>query len=211
MQVPTEVSTDEELATLASQGSQEAFTILYERYFDSIYDMATRLVRNPDAGADVVQTTFERALRELARNRQPERFKPWLFRIAHNVAMDHWRASRRTVLRSPVGEDEDRSLYLEVNTHRLNNPELVTRDKEIAGLVWQAASSLSHREYTLLDLYLRKGFEPEEIATAMGAGKGAIYTMLSRVRESLEGAVVALLLMQRGRRECLELDQLVQH
>ena len=200
--------TDEELSALTSQGDREAFATLYDRYFDSVYDFASRLASNPDAGADIAQTSFTKAYQELGRNRVPKQFKPWLFKITRNAAMDYWRSARRTTPLERDEEDEERP-FEQVDETRLSDPQEVIRDQELVGMVWEAASSLSRKEYAVLDFHLRQDMTPEEIATAMGMRRGAVHTMLSRVRDSLEGAVVSLLLLRQGRRDCPELDRLV--
>ena len=155
-----ELKSDEDLASLTSEGDWEAFEVLYARYFDSLYDFTSRLTRSADTGADVTQIAFLRAREALVDKSltSKDKFKPWLFRVAHNVAMDYWRKSRRTV--SYEGDDEGSQYqFTKVDEDRLSDPELVSRDDEINQLVWQAAGSLNSKEYAVLDLQLRKGFD----------------------------------------------------
>ena len=52
---------DDELALGSSSGSRTAFEALYERHYRGVYDLACRMLRDEDAAADVVQTTFTNA------------------------------------------------------------------------------------------------------------------------------------------------------
>ncbi|HEX6988104.1 MAG TPA: hypothetical protein VF282_01420, partial [Bacillota bacterium] len=61
-----------------------------------------------------------------------------------------------------------------------------------------------------LDLSLRQGLEPKEIAGILGASAGTVYTRLSRLKDALEASVSALILYRSGRRECRELSDLIE-
>ena len=188
---------DERLAERTAAGDEGAFAELYERYFQGIYDFALRLVRDRDAAADVVQATFVTAW-EALRDGRVSTVKPWLYTVAYNGAIDELR--RRSRLAS--GEEAEALVFAQVDSSRFANPEAVAGDRELVELVWSSASALTPQEYGLLDLHLRQGFEAPELADALGLERGAVYTRLSRLRDSLEEAVTTTLLMRRGRREC---------
>jgi len=103
----------------------------------------------------------------------------------------------------------DEAIYLEVDADRVSDPAAVLEDREMVDLVWQAAKALNPRDYSLLDLHLRQGLTPDELAEHLGARRGSVYMMLSRLKEALEDAVTCLLLVRRGRRECPALDALM--
>lgn len=188
--------TDEELAEAAAGGDADAFAALYARYGTPICDFASRLTRSRDDGADVTQLTFERVWRNLGRRRADKRFKPWLFAIAHNTAMEVLRKRRPTV----SVDDEEAGVFAVLASPAEDVSELERR--EIAHDVWAAAAALGPTEYSVLHHQLRSGMGPEEIAAATGMKAGAVYTALSRARSSLEEAFIALQLVRRGRRDC---------
>jgi hypothetical protein len=76
----------------------------------------------------------------------------------------------------------------------------------LADLVWDSAAALKPREYSLLDMHLRRSLSPEEIADATGVSKRNIYVNLFRLRQSLEKSVAGMLMMRHGRRECPDLN-----
>ena len=90
--------TDEELAAQTlQQGDREAFTLLYERYFDRVFDLASRVLRDPDAASDVAQNTFMKLL-EGSGTRPPQvSFRAWLYTITRNSAIDELRRRRVSV------------------------------------------------------------------------------------------------------------------
>jgi RNA polymerase sigma factor (sigma-70 family) len=206
MQLTTEERrlADERLAERTAAGDEDAFAELYERYFQGVYDFVLRLVRDRDTAADVVQNTFVKAWEALREGRVTN-VKAWLYTVAHNGAMDELR--RRSRLAS--GEDAEEAAFAQVDPSRFTNPEAVARDRELVELVWASAAALNPQEYGLLDLHLRQGFEAPELADALGLERGAVYTRLSRLRDSFEEAVTTTLLLRRGRNECEDLDALL--
>lgn len=202
------LTSDEALATRAANGDRPAFAELYERHSTALYDFCARLMRDPDTAADVVQAAFIKAWEGLPRWKRAVSFRAWLFTIARNTAIDEFRKARHTV---PLREDEGAGemsapsvAYALVDPDRLSNPEEALRDRELAGLVWEAAAGLSERDYALLDLHLRQGFDADELAAALGASKGSVYTMLTRLRQALAESVGAAVMMRQGR-DCPEL------
>ncbi|MCB0191571.1 MAG: RNA polymerase sigma factor [Anaerolineae bacterium] len=201
---------DQQLAAQAAEGNRDAFAALYKRYFQDIYDHAARVSRDQDVAADVVQSTFVKAWRQLEERKTPDNIKAWLFTVAHNAAIDELRYANRLV--SPAedtGEPDQSYNFTLVDSSKLSNPQAVLEDQELVDLVWQSATALPPKDYSLLDLHVRQGFSPGELAENLGASKGAIYTKLSRLREALGEAVVSSLLMRRGRKDCPDLNALL--
>jgi RNA polymerase sigma factor (sigma-70 family) len=199
---------DDELVALARQGDEQAFAALYARYHRGLYDFAMRMVRDRDAAADVVQGSYVKAWQALRGPKGVENIKAWLYAVARNLSIDELR--RRQRLASPHPGAEEDPIYAVVDESRLSDPSIVAHDQELVDLVWESASALSPQEYSLLDLHLRQGLDADELASSLGLAKGAVYTRLSRLRDSLDESVTAAVLMRRGRRECEELDALLE-
>jgi RNA polymerase sigma-70 factor (ECF subfamily) len=206
-----EEQSDEQLAASCARGDQAAFAALYERYFQAIYDFAARTVRDADGAGDVVQNTFTKAWESMKKGKGGAQVKAWLYTIARNSAIDELRHRKRLVSADKAGDGDGGGLpaFAQVDSSRLANAQTVLEDKEMAELVWSSAAALSPKEYTLLDMHLRQGLSVDELAASLGLRKGNVYTMLSRLRDSLEESVAAAFLMRRGRRECAALDALL--
>ncbi len=202
--------TDEELAARSMKGDKEAFADLYERHFDRVYDFVLRLTRNEAEAADVAQDTFMKLLSGQSPRPPQVSFKAWLMTVARNATIDRVRRDRRLEAMPEVEtEEEQEPAFHHVAAVPDASPEQSAMSEELASLVWQAARGLNASEYALLDLNLRQHLEPDEIAQALGTSRGNVYTMLSRLRDALEEAVTALLLVRRGRRECSEVDAIL--
>ena len=199
---------DTALAALAGEGSEAAFAALYERYFARLHDFTLRILRDPDLANEAVQGAFMSAWEALGKRGPPEHFKAWLYAIARNGALRELEQRKRLV---PEGEgmEEAGGSRFDRMADEGADPETQAERWEAASLVWAAASGLGARDYALLDMHLRQQLQPEEIAAALGATRGNVYTMLSRLRDALEESVTAEILRRRGRRHCGELDRLV--
>lgn len=209
MEQPGALQTDAELVTLALGGDNAAFAMLYERYFDSVYDFLARMVRDRDEAADLAQDTFVRALNNLASLSQSGSFKSWLFTIARNTALNRLERARRVQpLESPAasGDDADVLRMDVVDEDRYGNPEAAAEVKSYARLVWEAAASLEPKQYAVLDLSIRQQLTTEEMAEALGVTPNNAYVMVNRMKKALESAIGALVLLREGRHQCRELD-----
>lgn len=85
-----------ELVGRGQQGDRDALEELYLIHFDRIYSYLHVSVGNRHDAEDLTTQTFLRMLEKIGTYRvQSAPFSAWLFRIAHNLAMDHFRAHRR--------------------------------------------------------------------------------------------------------------------
>src|SRR6266436_4280205 len=85
-----------ELVGVAQQGDRDALEELYLIHFDRIYSYLHVTVGNRHDAEDLTTQTFLKMLEAIGRFRWGTApFSAWLFRIAHNLAMDHFRASKR--------------------------------------------------------------------------------------------------------------------
>ena len=84
------------LVDRAQKGDRDALEELYLIHFDRIYSYLHMSVGNRHDAEDLTTQTFLRMLESIGRFRsQSAPFSAWLFRIAHNLAVDYFRARRR--------------------------------------------------------------------------------------------------------------------
>ena len=99
-----------DLVARGQQGDRDAFEELYLIHFDLIYSYLHVSVGNRHDAEDLTTQTFLKMLEKMGSfRRQSAPFSAWLFRIAHNLAMDHFRARRRW---QPEAEDGRYTLAL---------------------------------------------------------------------------------------------------
>ena len=90
-------SSDSNLVSLYQQGNEEAFAVLLHRHKSRIYTAIYLIVKDRYKAEDLLQETFIKAVNTIKGGRYNEegKFLPWLSRIAHNMAIDAFRRSRR--------------------------------------------------------------------------------------------------------------------
>ncbi|GBD24493.1 RNA polymerase sigma factor YlaC [bacterium HR29] len=179
----------------ARAGDMTAFAELYEAYFPSIYDFLVRLLRDPDEAADVTQDTFLKAMRSLASLREPGQFRAWLFAIARNAALNRLASRRRFVPLEP--SDDESPVFTVVDESRFADPAEAAAAKEAAAIIDEAARTLDPRQLSLLDLHVRQGLGPAEIAEVLGVSRNNAAVMLHRLREAVRRAIEAAYLAKR--------------
>jgi RNA polymerase sigma factor (sigma-70 family) len=196
--VPGTEADDADLAARVRTGDDQAFGQLYQRYAPRLYDFGIRLLRDPGAAEDLVQSTFVRAYEHRDALRDDGRVKSWLFTIAHNLAMNHIKGRRPT---EPV---EDRWDLAAPGP----GPESEAEARDARELVWAAAAGLEPRQYAVLDMSVRQELTTAEIAEVLGLPKVHAAVLVNRAREAL-GNAVRFLMVARRRDHCERLAALV--
>lgn len=85
------IAADAALVRRAAAGDEEAFALLYHRYAQDAWSLASFKLRDAHDAEDAVQETFVRAFRALGSFRGGETARPWLLTICRNVCMDRLR------------------------------------------------------------------------------------------------------------------------
>jgi RNA polymerase sigma factor (sigma-70 family) len=142
-----DIVSDAELARAAAAGDRRAFAEIYDRYADRLHDFCIGMVRDRDAAADCVQDVFCTAATQLARLREPDKLRPWLYAIARNEALRHLRERRREQLLEEVPDMACTDA----------GPDTLAARTELADLIAQAAGGLGDRDRAVLELAYHHG------------------------------------------------------
>lgn len=189
---------DAALVEAARAGDGAAFGVLFDRWFDRVHDVAYRIVRDREVAAEVAQDTFLAAWQGLDRLEQVGSFGGWLLRIARNRALNRLERERRSV---PV-DDEEVTTVKDRSDAGDDEVAAEVGRAESAELVWAAAVALGPRDVSVLDLHLRHGLTPAEIAEELGVAPNAAHQALFRLRARLGDAVRAWALWRGGQPSC---------
>ncbi len=166
--------TDNELIQSYLKGDNAAFEMLYERYKRQIYSYLSRLMGGRKAESDdIFQQTWLRVIKRLPEYQCRQRFLAWAMRIAHNLAMDHFRRSSRNVT-------EDIDLQAEVLKTEKEPWREMARG-ELSKVIDQALAELSPELREVFLLRLEK-VSFKEIAEIQGC---SINTALGRMQYAL--------------------------
>jgi RNA polymerase sigma-70 factor (ECF subfamily) len=98
--VPVGRASDEELMRRTQEGDKQAFSILYERYSQSVLSYLYRMLGSVEDVESIGQEVFLRAFRFAPTYRYPQKFSTWLFTIARNLAINNSRRRRRSPVKN---------------------------------------------------------------------------------------------------------------
>jgi len=171
---------DRPLIERVRQGDQDAARTLYERYFDRIYNYAyARLGRAEDA-EDLAIDTMTRSLTRLDLFQdQGVAFSSWVYRIAHNATIDHYRRHGKVTL---VALDEA-ALPQSADPAELAMEQLSNDDLRLA------LRELTDEQQQVLILRFFQDLTAAQVADIMGKSVGAVQALQHRALGSLERAL----------------------
>jgi RNA polymerase sigma-70 factor, ECF subfamily len=166
------------LVERAQQGDRHALEELYLLHFDRIYSYLHMSVGNRHDAEDLTTQTFLRMLESIGRFRwKSAPFSAWLFRIAHNLAMDHFRAHRRWQPEENVPEPPGST-----------EPSAEAEAMQAIGRqsMLRLIENLSPEQQQVLTLKFVFGFSNGGVATILGKTEGAIKSLQHRALVSLQ-------------------------
>lgn len=171
---------DSELITQYRNGSEAAFDLLVDRYQSKVFTTIYLIVKDQYVAEDLLQDVFVKVVQTIHSDRYSEegKFQPWLMRIAHNMAIDHFRKSKRypTILMEDGSNLFNSLMFAEasVEDHRVKEETLEMVKKLIEEL------PEAQKEVLVMRHYLDMSFQ--EIADQTGV---SINTALGRMRYAL--------------------------
>jgi RNA polymerase sigma factor (sigma-70 family) len=171
---------DERLVDLVRAGSDPAFEAIVERYRRALMRYVSRLLP-PERAEDVVQQSFVKAYEAMHKGSAELNLKPWLYRIAHNGALNALRdrGLRHAELSEAIDGVERPDQAFERN---LGLRELVV-----------AVQALPERQRSAILLRELEGRSYDEIALALGVSDGAVRQLLNRARNTLRAAAASVM------------------
>lgn len=169
----------------ARAGNPEAWDFLFKRYQLPLYIYVFELVHDEQTSLDVVQETFINAARYVSGLREDGKFGSWLFGIAHQKCIQHWR--KRQPEQVPITvEDEDFTI------DEAGPAELLIR-KEHEEEFMKLVAELPVPQRSVLLLHCVEDFSLEEIAritqTAIGTVKSRLHYARKTLRKLLEETI----------------------
>ncbi len=182
---------DGELVRSAIAGREAGFEELVRRYQRPIAAYVYRMVGDYDAALDLTQEVFIKVYNSLTRYRSEFKFSTWIYKIAHNAAIDYLR--RHTVREQALCRsiDGDRR-EISIESRRLT-PEQESERRERRSEIESVVQLLPAAYRELIALRHSHDLSYDEIAEVTGLPLGTVKNRLFRAREAMRDQ-----LMQRG-------------
>jgi RNA polymerase sigma-70 factor (ECF subfamily) len=175
--------TDSELMGRVRDGELERLSELFERHHRRLYQFFCRLVGNPAAAEDLVQEVFVRLIKYRHSFRADAEFTPWLFALARNAGVDHFRSRPKEL---PHEEDApEPAAPLEHPVDRLAR-------REQSELLQAALGRLPHEKRELLVLARFGEMRYDRIGELLGISVGAVKVRVHRALKELRAAYHAV-------------------
>ena len=182
----TDLKSDAEIAVEALGGSSVACEALVTRFERPVYNLIARLVQDPGMAEDLTQDTFIKMFRALGTFDPRLRFSSWLFRVAHNTAIDYLRQRRLALFTPPVDDDgEERDTLASIADIAAMSPEEAASNRELVAALDTAIGQLRPEYRSAIVLRHQEGLEYDEIAHVLDLPLGTVKTYLHRARREL--------------------------
>lgn len=183
--IPTDEAADAALVARARRDRQ-AFTPLYERYFDAVYRYCYHRLGSWEEAEDAASLIFTNALAALPRFRDGTgapsgSFRSWIFAIAHNAIGNSYRTQKASLDLATAAEVADQG----------PSPEELVLAAENAHAVRTLLAHLPPDQRLLLELRLA-GLNDAEIAEVVGMSHGAVRVAQHRAMVRLRAFLVAI-------------------
>ena len=176
----TTLISDSALVSLYIAGQESAFEQLVNRHKNKVYTTIFLIVKDSYTAEDLLQDTFIKAIHTMKSGRYNEegKFSSWICRIAHNLAIDHFRKEKR----SPMITLEDGSNVFNNMSFSEDSAESVQIKEDTHARLRELIQTLpqTQREVLMMRHYAEMSFQ--EIADATGV---SINTALGRMRYAL--------------------------
>jgi RNA polymerase sigma-70 factor (ECF subfamily) len=175
--------TDGELIQTAILGREDGFEELVRRYQRPITGYIYRMLNNYDASLDVTQEVFIKVYNSLERYSSEYKFSTWLYRIAHNAAIDYMR--RNSVSQQSLEtENADGTYQLQIESTQ-PNPEQERERSEWRKEIETVVKCLPQVYRELILLRHAQDLSYDEIAEITNLPLGTVKNRLFRAREMM--------------------------
>src|ERR1041385_8353664 len=176
-------ASDRELVATAVSGGEGSFEELVRRYQRPISAYVYRMVGNYESALDLTQEIFIKVYSSLRRYRAEFKFSTWIYKIAHNSAVDHLRRTATREQSLVMGHEGDQ-FDLPVESGRLS-PEQESERKERRIEIESVVRALPANYRELIILRHSQDLSYEEIVEVTGLPLGTVKNRLFRAREMM--------------------------
>ncbi len=182
---------DIELVVRALGGREDGFEELVRRYQRPIVAYVYRMVGNYDSALDLTQEVFIKVYNSLTRYRPEYKFSTWIYRIAHNSAIDHLRRNGAARTEELEVEGEGGQMFEKPLASKSPTPEQESERRERRAEIEEVVCLLPSAYRELIVLRHSHDMSYDEIAEVTGLPLGTVKNRIFRAREAMRELLVA--------------------
>lgn len=169
--IATQAERDKALVVKVQEGMSENFVFLYDSYLDKIYRFLYFRTNHQETAEDLTSQTFLKALDKInSFDSSKGTFQSWLYRIAHNLLIDHYRVPRRNV-------DLEAAEFIASDS----SPEQDTERELTIAQVQTLIGTLPEQAQELIILRIWEELPYSEIAKIMDKSEASLKMQFSRI------------------------------
>jgi len=170
---------DEALMLSYARGAAASFDTLYARHRGGVYRYVLRHCGNAHVADEIFQDVWMNVIRTRATYTPTSRFSAWLYTLAHNRLVDHWRATGQVDTVSIDGDERVSDAVTALPAARGDEPDKRAEQRDLAAKLRSALAKIPPLQRDALLLQQESGLSLLEIATLTGVG---VETVKSRLR-----------------------------
>ena len=169
----------EELLILRSQqGDRKAFAVLVKRWHPKLVRHVLFQIRDREAAQDIAQESWQSAIRGLSGLKDPSRFSSWIYRIAHNKAIDWIRKNKK--------EQKFKGNFEAEAERPVNDEPLIAEELTAVERVKAALGRLPDQQKLILTLFYLEEQSLKDISRILSLPEGTVKSRLFYARELLK-------------------------
>jgi len=192
----THLADEADLIAKARRGDHEAFAILTNQYYQSLFRLALKITGNREDAEDVTQDALLKSYCNLEQFRANSRFYTWLVRITVNQALMQLRkkrSERELAWADVFNNDDGESARLQEPQDTQPSPEARSEGMEIRGILIRALMALGPRLRTVFTLRSVDDLSTRETAEMLGLSVAAVKSRVLRARTKLRRDLTGVL------------------
>ncbi len=166
-------------------GDTDAFELLVLDQSKIVYNLALRMVSDPEDAADISQEAFLKAFTNLSSFRGDSKFSSWLYKLTTNLCLDHLRKRNRHKVLPLTYTDEDgneETMEIPDDSHA---PETEAERRELQFHVREGLAQLPPMQREILVMREIGGMSYEEISQQLQIEEGTVKSRIFRARKKL--------------------------
>ncbi|MFH1412458.1 MAG: RNA polymerase sigma factor [bacterium] len=172
-------TSESQIISQCQKGSLEQFAKLYDRYVKAIYTFIYYKTMHKETAEDLASQTFIKAMDKIKTFKSSKgSFKSWLYRIARNTVIDHYRAQKTTCTEMIWDLSDQQSVIQQVD-------DKITLDK-----ISHYLESMSKQQREIIIMRLWDGLSYEEIAEITGLSKDNSRMLVSRGLKKVKQSII---------------------
>src|SRR3954469_2788287 len=187
----TTASGDADLVLRARACREDGFEELVRRYQRPIVAYVYRMVGDYDSALDLAQEVFIKVYNSLGRYRPEFKFSTWIYRIAHNAAIDHLRRLGTARIEEMEVEGQEGTTFEKPLASKAPTPEQETERGERRAEIEEVVAQLPPAYRELIVLRHSHDLSYDEIAEVTGLPLGTVKNRIFRAREAMRELLVA--------------------